>query len=243
MPMSRLRRFATLIVAAGAVASPGLAHAQAYSCAVPDRVPVPRADGPSASQPKRVLPIGSYTLAISWTPQYCRSNARDESARFQCGGGNRFGFTLHGLWPDGTGETWPQYCKPAEILPPAVIRKNLCATPSPQLLQHEWAKHGTCMNTTPDGYFDKATGLFGRLRYPDMNALSRRRLTAGQLASALARANPGVQANMMRITATRQGWLDEIWLCLDKQLRFTACPAHQGGLAPGKPIKIWRGRR
>ncbi|WP_374128116.1 ribonuclease T2 [Sphingomonas sp. 28-62-11] len=243
MPMSRLRRFAALIVAAAAVALPGLAHAQAYSCAVPDRVPVPRADGPSASQPKRVLPIGSYTLAITWTPQYCRSNARDESARFQCGSGNRFGFTLHGLWPDGTGETWPQYCKPAEILAPAVIRKNLCATPSPQLLQHEWAKHGTCMNTTPDGYFDKATGLFGRLRYPDMNVLSRRRLTAGQLATAMARANPGVQANMMRITATRQGWLDEIWLCMDKQLRFAACPAHQGGLAPGNPIKIWRGRR
>lgn len=243
MPMSRLRSLATMAAAAGMIALPGIAHAQAYSCAIPNRVPVPRPDGPSASQPKRVLPIGSYTLAITWTPQYCRSNARDESARFQCGSGNRFGFTLHGLWPDGTGEKWPQYCKPAQILSPAVIRENLCATPSPQLLQHEWAKHGTCMDTTPDAYFDQARGLFGRLRYPDMNALSRRRLTAGQLANAVARANPGLRADMMRITATRQGWLDEIWLCMDKRLRFATCPVHQGGLAPGKPVKIWRGRR
>lgn len=243
MPMSRLRSFTNMAAAAGMIALPGIAHAQAYSCAIPNRVPVPRPDGPNASQPRRVLPIGSYTLAITWTPQYCRSNARDESARFQCGSGNRFGFTLHGLWPDGTGEKWPQYCKPAQILSPAVIRENLCATPSPQLLQHEWAKHGTCMDTTSDAYFDQARGLFGRLRYPDMNALSRRRLTAGQLANAVARANPGLRADMMRITATRQGWLDEIWLCMDKRLRFATCPVHQGGLAPGKPVKIWRGRR
>ena len=243
MPVMPRHQLAALMLFGASVALPGVAKAQAYSCAVPDQVPVPRADGPSTSQPRRLLPIGSYTLAISWTPQYCRSNARDASAQFQCGGDNRFGFTLHGLWPDGTGEKWPQYCKAAEILPAAVIRKNLCATPSAQLLQHEWAKHGTCMNITPGDYFDKATGVFGRLRYPDMNALSRRRLTAGQLAAAVARANPGLQANMMRITATRQGWLEEIWLCMDKKLRFATCPAHQGGLAPGAAIKIWRGRR
>ena len=243
MPMSRLRHFAALLIAAAIVAAPGTAHAQAYSCAVPEQVPVPRADGPSASQPRRLLPIGGYTLAITWTPQYCRSNARDASARFQCGSGNRFGFTLHGLWPDGIGAQWPQYCKPAQILPAAVIRRNLCATPSAQLIQHEWAKHGTCMNTTPDRYFDQATGLFGRLRYPDMNALSRRRLTAGQLAVAIARANPGLRADMMRITTTRQGWFDEVWLCMDKQLGFATCPAHQGGLASGQTIKIWRGQR
>ncbi|WP_374143800.1 ribonuclease T [Sphingomonas sp.] len=239
---SVMRHF-TIIVAAVMAGLPAAASAQAYSCAVPADLPVPRADGPSASQPQRLLPIGSYTLAISWTPQYCRSNARDASAQFQCGSGNRFGFTLHGLWPDGEGEKWPQYCRAADILPPAVIRENLCATPSAQLLQHEWAKHGTCMSDSPKAYFDRATRLFARLRYPDMNALSRRRLTAGQLASAIARANPGISADMMRITASRQGWLDEVWLCLDTQTRFARCPAHQGGLAPTKPIKIWRGVR
>ena len=225
-------------------AVPNGATAQALSCKVPSGVSPVRPDLPSASQPRRILPIGGYTLAISWAPQYCREHRRDASARFQCGGGNRFGFVLHGLWPDGVGKDWPQYCRTAGLLPQPVIRANLCATPSAQLLQHEWAKHGTCMpSMTPARYFASAGALYRRLRYPDMNALSRRPLTAGRFATAMARANPGIGAAMMRITATRTGWLDEVWICLDRRQRYARCPAHQGGLAPAASLKIWRGGR
>lgn len=235
--------FARPVLAALFLTMPVMASAQADRCTVPARLVQPRPDVPTADQPSRVLPIGSYTLAISWSPQFCRNRLRDPDARVQCGGANRFGFVLHGLWPDGEGAVWPQYCRPAQLLPMAVIRANLCATPSVQLLQHEWAKHGTCMTDRPANYFTTATRLYGRLRYPDMNALSRRPLTAGGLARAIAAANPGMSPDMMRITANRRGWLDEVWLCLDKKLAFTRCPAHQGGLAPGATISIWRGRR
>jgi ribonuclease T2 len=228
---------ATLVV-------PAVAQAQAYKCVAPANIARPRPDLPSDRQPQRLLPIGSYTLAISWTPQYCREHARDPGARFQCGSGNRFGFTLHGLWPDGIGKDWPQYCRATPLLSRQVIQRNICATPSAQLLQHEWAKHGTCMpGYQPARYFDRSTGLFAKLRFPDMDALSREPLTAGRLAEAVARANPGVAADMMRITANRQGWLDEVWLCLDTAFRYRRCPAHQGGLAPGASVKIWRGPR
>lgn len=233
-----------LLLAAAVLAAPTLAQAQAYQCAVPTRYQPPHADLPSADQPRRVVPIGGYTLAITWAPQYCHEHAREPSARFQCGSGNRFGFTLHGLWPDGTGPEWPQYCAATRLLPPAVIRRNLCATPSAQLLQHEWAKHGTCMGTTPAAYFARSTGMYAKLRYPDMDALSRRPgLTAGDVAAAMARANPGITADMMRVTATRSGWLDEVWLCLDRGFGYQRCPTHQGGLAPTAPLRIWRGRR
>lgn len=237
-----MRPIATAIAAAAALL-PAAAAAQALSCAVPRGALPVRADLPSASQPKRVLPIGGYTLAISWSPQWCRENGRRPNARFQCRD-SRFGFTLHGLWPDGNGRDWPQYCAATGLLPQTVIRRNLCATPSAQLLQHEWAKHGTCMpGYTPARYFDRARSLYGRLRYPDMDALSRRPLTAGRLASAIARANPGLEAGMMRITADRRGWLEEVWICLDTAMRYARCPAHQGGLAPRAAVKIWRGRR
>lgn len=220
---------------------PVAASAQAYRCVVPHELPRPRADGPTQREPRRVVPIGGYTLALSWTPQHCRERADPDEA-FQCGGGNRFGFTLHGLWPDGEGRTWPQYCRPAPLLGARLIRRNLCMTPSVQLLQHEYAKHGTCMGIGPSRYFARAAALHARLRYPDMAALSRRPgLTVGQFAAAFARANRGVTAGMMRVTTDRAGWLDEVWLCLDKRFAFTACPAHQRGASPTTPLKIWRG--
>ncbi|WNO53071.1 ribonuclease T2 [Stakelama saccharophila] len=231
------------LAGAGILLAPGGAAAQAYRCAVPETLARPHAEGPTPDQPRRVLPIGGYTLAITWAPQFCRGDD-PASAAFQCGAGNSFGFTLHGLWPDGEGKTWPQYCRSAALLPEATIRRNICATPSPQLLQHEYAKHGTCMGISPTRYFETSTSLYGRLRYPDMQALSRQKgLTAGRLASAVAAANPGMRANMMRITTTADGWLNEIWFCLDRKRHYRACPAHQGGVSRGTPIKIWRGRR
>lgn len=226
-----------------ALAAAGAAQAQSYRCAVPANLPRPHPDLASASQPRRVLPIGGYTLALSWAPQHCHRNARDTAARFECGSGNRFGFTLHGLWPDGVGKDWPQYCTTTGLLPAVLIKRHVCATPSPQLLQHEWAKHGTCMGTTPTAYFAKSTGLYARLRYPDMDALSRTPLNAGAFAQAFAAANPGVPATAIRVTANRQGWLDELWLCLDKRFGYTRCTAGSGGLAANATLKIWRGKR
>ena len=47
----------------------GTASAQSYSCAVPGTIQRPKPDLPSASQPRRVLPIGGYTLAVTWAPR------------------------------------------------------------------------------------------------------------------------------------------------------------------------------
>lgn len=236
-----MRTIGTGLILLAAVA-PAVADAQARSCAVPQAVETPHPDLPSEREPQRVMPIGSYTLAITWSPEYCRTKKASARDAFQCGGTRpKFGFTLHGLWPDGTGKSWPQYCRPAAVLPQPVLRANLCATPSAQLLQHEWAKHGTCMTTQPADYFATATRLYGALRYPDMAALSRRPLTAGRFAQAFAAANPGMGAEMLRVTANRRGWLDEVWICLSKGYRPVRCPVAQAGLAGNAPLRIWRG--
>jgi ribonuclease T2 len=233
-----------MVGALGIVAAllPGAALAQAQMCVVPNRVERPRPDLPSAREPRRLMPIGSYTLALTWSPGYCRAHGDEPGRAFQCGSGNRFGFTLHGLWPDGRGKSWPQYCKRTDILPPALIRKTMCATPSEQLIQHEWAKHGTCMQTTPEAYFRRATNLYQAIRYPDMDALSRGDGTVGDFKRAFAAKNRAIPVGAIRVTTTREGWLDELWLCLDTRFRYRRCEAGTGGAADDSALKIWRGR-
>ncbi|MET0252023.1 MAG: ribonuclease T, partial [Novosphingobium sp.] len=103
----------------------------------------------------------------------------------------RFGFIVHGLWPQ-SGRTWPQWCRKLTAPPPAAIRGQLCRTPSPALIAHAWAKHGSCMAAGPDGYFKVSNIVSDSLRYPPMERLSRdRTLTAGALRRAFAEANPG----------------------------------------------------
>jgi ribonuclease T2 len=230
------------LVAVAALLAPAAVQAQALSCSVPATLPRPTPDGPDAREPKRVMPIGGYTLALTWSPEYCRTRQASARDRLQCGGGNRFGFTLHGLWPDGPDKTWPQYCKPAALIDEPVIRRNLCATPSPQLLQHEWAKHGTCMSPDPARYFAESTRLYRGIAYPDMAALSRRPQTTASVTRAFARANPGLRADMIRLNVNRKGWLEEVWLCLGTDLNPRGCKATGEGARANAPVKIWRGR-
>lgn len=231
-----------LLVALAALCLAGQAHAQALACTPPRVIPAPRPAGPSLGEPARPGPVGAYTLALSWSPQYCRSAS--SPAAFQCGGaGARFGFVLHGLWPDGKGPVWPQYCRSAEILPRATIRQMLCTTPSADLIQHEWAKHGTCSGMTPEAYFAEARRLFATIRFPDMTALSRRPdLTVGDFVRAFAMANPALPPGAIRVRITRDKWLDEVWLCLDRDRRFARCARTQAsGYAWPLRLKIWRG--
>lgn len=212
-----------------------LAAAQATSgWTTPQRIPKLHAEGATADQPRRIEPIGSYTLALIWTPQHCFQPVPGAES-FECGSAPGTGFVLHGLWPDGRGATWPQWCEDAAILPERVIRRYYRTTPSAQLMQHEWAKHGTCMRTTPDAYFTRATRLFGRLRFPDMNALSRAPLTTGRFTQAFARANRGVRPDMVNLNLDRDGWLREVWLCLDTNFRPEKCRIP---VSPDRPLRI-----
>lgn len=222
-----------------ALTLPGTALAQAGQCRPPAIIPRPHVEGPSEQEPRRVLPIGYYTLAVSWTPQYCKTSRGGARDAFQCGSGLDFGFTLHGLWPDGHGPDWPQYCKPSGLLPRKVIRDHLCATPSVQLIQHEWEKHGTCMPTTPTRFFGLSRKLYHALRYPDMAALARRpTLSARDFATAFAAENKGMAADGLRLNITRDGALSEVWICMDRRYRYIACPPQQGGVRDRAQMRI-----
>ena len=220
---------------------PGIAAAQAISCQIPAKLPPVV---PAAPEERRVVPIGGYTLALSWSPEYCRTRRSDPDDRFQCSGpADRFGFVLHGLWPDGNGDLWPQYCRSGGRVPEVVARATLCATPSVHLLQHEWAKHGVCAFAQPAAYFAAARALYGAVRYPDMDALSRNRnLRAASFAAAFAVRNPGLRTDAIRLGLNHRGWLEEVYICLDRSFRIRTCP-RDNAVRDGRPVKIWRAAR
>jgi len=229
---------AELLLALAALLSSTACAKKAPACEAPANLPRPMLEGPTVKEPRRLLPIGGYTLAMSWTPQHCAGRMTNPRDQLQCDGKtSKFGFTLHGLWPDGEGATWPQYCSPTRLVPDKVIRENLCTTPSVQLIQHEWEKHGTCMSRTPEDYFAKSRALFRAIRFPEMADYRGKRMTAGTFRAAFAKANEGMRADQIKLRITPGGWLEEVWLCLDKKLGRTACRAADG-IAADRPIRI-----
>ena len=224
----------TLLATFAAFAWSNAAIAAAPGDAVPSNLPVPHIELPG-DQPVRAVPVVSYTLALIWTPQHC-FHAVGGAEAFKCGRDTGSGFVLHGLWPDGEGTSWPQWCAPAAILPKRTIAAHYRATPSPQLMQHEWAKHGTCIaGATPDSYFDQSNRLFRQVRIPDMRKLAAAPTTESKFAQAFAAANPGMEPDSIRLNLNKQGWLQEVWLCLDTTFQSMHCAAPA---SPGRTVHI-----
>ena len=222
----------------GINALPAAAFAQGLSCHVPDTLEPVAATRPD-DEPVRKIATQSYTLALSWSPQYCKTHPQDGQCDAASG---KFGFILHGLWPEGADRDYPQWCATAQTLPQAVVRDQFCTTPSARLIAHEWAKHGTCLTSNPADYFAAGRKLFASLRFPDMDALSRRTLDVGGFKRVMAASNPRIRPSAMTVSTDRNGgWLREVQICLDKAMVPQSCPRAQSRGAPdGAPLRIWR---
>ncbi len=226
----------------GVLALPTPALAQAYQCRAPQSVEEPRAVQPDG--PRTVMPITGYALAVSWSPEFCRGGkAAKDPGNYQCNGQiGRFGFVLHGLWPEGANGRYPQWCSVTPRPTQQDYRANMCMTPVPWLIEHEWAKHGSCMAKTPADYFKVAAILWNSLKLPDADRLSRQDfLTAGDLRRAFVTRNPGIPAQAVGLVLSNGGWLREVRICYGKKFLPAACSKRAFGPKNDVPLKIWRG--
>ncbi|MFL0670870.1 MAG: ribonuclease T2 family protein [Erythrobacter sp.] len=227
------------LAAALALVLPAAAGAQAFQCRPPQVTSVP-AIAPDA--PRRVLPVTGYTLALSWSPEFCKSREGARAHAFQCAGdAGSFGLVVHGLWPE-SGQSWPQWCAPGGTLTPAEVRGALCMMPSARLVARQWAKHGACMTQRPGTYLGVTRILWQSLQIPDYDRLSREDvLTAGAIRSAFAAENPGWPPSAIGVKLNARGWLEEIRLCYSARFRPARCTARTWGAKGTAPAKIWRG--
>lgn len=234
-----LRYLNSLALAAAALALPATASAQAYQCRAPQvtRVPKITPDGP----PRRT-PVTGYTLALSWSPEFCRTRADEPAHAMQCGGkAGSFALVVHGLWPEGA-KGWPQWCEAKRAPTPAEVRSAMCLMPSERLVARQWAKHGSCMVPRHDAYLKVVRILRSGLRLPDYDRIAREdSLTAGRIRAAFADANPEWPESAVGVHLNPRGWLEEIRLCYTKRFRPAPCPAARRGAKDSAAAKIWRG--
>ena len=213
------------------LASPAVTPvAEAASCILPDRIETPVMETVRPDEVVADRPILFHMLAVTWMPETCKAGG-DGEGDLACGSENRFGWTLHGLWPNSDGRPYPRYCRPATRVPDQTIRANLCRTPSAGLVQHEWAAHGTCGWDTPEAYFQQSAALYDGLVRPDPTTLApnERGPTAGQLRDAFAHANPGLPRDAVYVAVSSGNRLREIRICHDLSFKPRACPSGDVG--------------
>jgi len=226
MPSSKIAQAVIGLFAALALA--GVAQASSLkSCAIPrDVVPV-APEVPPADQVHTDVPTAAYLLALFWSPESCRAGIPESDKAIQCDA-NSFGFTVHGLWPNGPDRVHPRYCRPSPSIGAATVKANLCMTPSPWLLQHEWQAHGTCQWDTPEAYFKKARQVRQRLNVPDLKPGPNGTLTAGEVRQAFLKRNRGMTAEGLNVRVNKDNRLTEVWVCMDLDFKLAACRGGNG---------------
>jgi ribonuclease T2 len=203
----------------------------------PPSVPATTVPTPGPAAPSATAGFDFYVLALSWSPTHCASDAgqgRDDD--LQCRSGRPYGFVLHGLWPQNE-RGWPAFCAsdaPVRVKP-AVMQAALELSPSEKLVQHEWAKHGTCSGLSQEDYFAAAARAVGQVQIPPALKSPERPLTTtpDEVRAAFLAANPELSRSDLAVTC-RRNLVGEVRVCLDRDLRPRRCSAeviddHCGG--------------
>lgn len=171
-----------------------------------------------------------YSLVLSWSPTHCETpEGQDDEA--QCGRGRRYGFILHGLWPQhqrGYPENCPTRTRP--FVPQPVINDMMDIMPSRGLIIHEYRKHGTCSGLSPEGYFDLSRRLFASLRIPEKlrNPTAAQFMGPGEVIDAFVAANPQLDRGMLAVACRGPGHrLREVRVCFSKTGAPRACGANE----------------
>ena len=165
-----------------------------------------------------------YLLSLSWSPAFCLQQPSSP----ECSGPRRFGFIVHGLWPQNE-RGWPQNCGGNSEVPDSVVTGMSDLMPARKLIYHEWTTHGTCSGLDPKAYFDLVRSARTSVTLPDsfQSPSAAIEQPPAAIVSAFMRANPRLPADSVMVTCSRKGAprLREVHVCFDKNLQGRACSA------------------
>lgn len=164
-----------------------------------------------------------YVLALSWNASWCEIEGEERGAG-QCDTRHDLGWTLHGLWPQHE-RGWPEYCRTPERDPTRAETAAMAdIMGSGGLASYQWKKHGRCSGLAPTEYFELAREAFDAVRQPDvLERLERTvRVEPDVIEEAFLAANPDLSPDALAVTC-RDGLLQEVRVCLDRDLEPRAC--------------------
>ena len=196
---------------------------------------------PLGAQERRGAPgdFDFYVLALSWSPEFCASREGERRGSTQCEPGRNPGFVTHGLWPQYE-RGYPSACGADRFVPRAALDEALEVYPERGLAIHEWRTHGTCSGLSPSAYFRAVREARGKVAIPDplLRVTRDADTTPQSIERAFGQANPGLRPDMMSV-GCRRGALQEVRICMDKDLRsFRPCPEIDRQACRFGPIRI-----
>jgi ribonuclease T2 len=186
--------------------------------------------GPSVAQDRRQNEPGKfdyYLLVLSWSPSFCAEGAERDPARAarnpQCGP-RPFSFVVHGLWPQYE-RGFPEFCQvPAPRLNRNIVSGMLDLMPAPNLIFHEWDRHGTCSGLSSNAYFETIRKARAVVKIPPqyLELQAPLTVTPGEVEEAFLQANPGLKPAGISIACGSRR-LDDVKICLTRDLQFRDC--------------------
>ena len=165
-----------------------------------------------------------YLLSLSWSPAFCLT----DPGAAECNGPRRFGFIVHGLWPQFE-KGWPENCNVHQQVPDSVVTGISDIMPARGLVYHEWSAHGTCSGLAPADFFALVRRAYAGIAVPAPLAGVTHEVEQppSAIAAEFLHANPRLSAQSIVVTCGRQDAprLREVHICLDRDLNPRACSA------------------
>lgn len=190
---------------------------------------------------KKVHPHGEagtfdyYVLSLSWSPQHCSTPAGSRDSE-QCADGRQYGFVVHGLWPQFE-RGFPSDCADSDPVRSGIVRQMLRLMPAEQLIQHEWAKHGTCSGLDQPAYFKKIEQAYANVKIPldYTQPLKQIEVSPDDIHKEFQQANPSFPAESVKVLCNGR-FLSEVRVCYTKDLKPRACGADVRDTCKADPV-------
>lgn len=163
-----------------------------------------------------------YLLVLSWAPEFCATHQSSMSSS-ECDPKRHYGFVVHGLWPQNNDGSWPENCSSAQPVSGEIVREMLPIMPARGLIQHEWARHGTCSGLSSQRYFGDIQQLYKSVKVPQEYQHPSAQFSAApsDIEQKFAQAN-GAPQNAFRVSCSG-GEFVAIEACFDKNLKYRDC--------------------